>query len=58
MVNIVCGFITFFISLVVLVCAFFFGAASDMSGVQVGLLMLVSLFGMFQGAFIMSYEGN
>ena len=58
MVFIILGLITFFVSLVVMVVAFFMGAAAGMSGLQVGLLMLVSLFGMFQGAFIMTHEGE
>ena len=58
MVFIILGLITFFVSMVVMVVALFMGAAAGMSGLQVGLLMLVSLFGMFQSTIIMTHEGE
>ena len=58
MVFIILGLITFFVSLVVMVVAFFMGAAAGMSGTHVALLMLVALYGMYQSTIIMTHEGE
>lgn len=56
MVSLILGFITLFISIVVMVIAFFMGAGAGMSGTQVGLIMLVALYGMYQSSIILTDE--
>lgn len=58
MFFIILGFITFLLSMVTMVVAFFMGATAGMSGTQVALIMLVSLYGMFQSTIIMTHEGE
>lgn len=58
MVFIILGLITFFVSLVVMVVAFFMGAAAGMSGTHIALVMLVALYGMYQSTIIMTHEGE
>lgn len=58
MVFAILGLITFFVSLVVMVVAFFMGAAIGMSGTHVALVMLVALYGMYQSTIIMTHEGK
>ena len=58
MVFIILGLITFFVSMVVMVVAFFMGAAAGMSGTHIALVMLVALYGMYQSTIIMTHEGE
>jgi len=55
MTFVILGFVTFLISLIVFVAAFFAGITAGLTALQVGVVMLVALFGMFQGAFIMGH---
>jgi uncharacterized membrane protein len=55
MTFVILGLFTFLISLATFVAAFFVGVASGLTALQVGIVMLVALFGMFQGAFIMGH---
>ncbi len=55
MTFVILGFVTFLISLVTFVAAFFAGITAGLTALQVGVVMLVALFGMFQGAFIMGH---
>lgn len=55
MVFIIIGMATFLFSLFACVAAFFVGVTSGLTATQVSLVMLLSLVGMAQGAFVATY---
>lgn len=55
MTFVILGFFTFLLSLATFVAAFFVGITSGLTALQVAIVMLVAMFGMFQGAFIMGH---
>jgi hypothetical protein len=55
MTFVILGFISFLVSLIVFVVTFFAAATVGLTPIHAALMMLVAMFGMFQGAFMMGH---